>query len=311
MSSWVKPLFKKKLKPQSNQLDFTNKYSKFKDYTIIDTETLYKKENKDLRVFNCSLIVKHADGLHSSIITDPTDCLLFMYRETPIVDIENSIKITTLDFDAHKLIGPIQNIINKAPKGDKEDARFFLFKGLLGISYTDKYTTGLSWLYNTILDPINLDLTKNFPKEKNWTFFEHDGELMAIRYYMPLEIYKVDFKTNRVVLHKKFSWSFSTPYELRGGASPVRKNDKYYLFLHTSVTYKTYVLTLDSTTLTPLEITKNDIFDIPTKYQFVCGAVFNDLTDSWIVSMGLDDLYCCVTTITQTDLDNKLTAIRN
>jgi hypothetical protein len=299
-------------KKQSNNLSekesiYYNKYKSYHGYHIIDTITLYKKYNPNLRVFNCSIIVKKNDNSYSYYLSDSSDTLLFMHRETPIKEIINSTFITKIDSDNFTILSPLRQIVKEKEKGYMEDLRFFLFKEKLGVSYTINYTSSFSWINGTNLEQSILDISRQFPNEKNWTFFEYNGEFLAIRYYMPLVIYKVDLINNTVAFYKKFDWTYSKiTTQLRGGASPVLKDGKYYLFLHTSVEYKTYVLTLDAETLLPLEITETNIFNLPTKYQFVIGAIYNKMKDCWIISMGLDDLYCCISTIQHEDLEAKL-----
>jgi len=296
---------------KNNDVETNNRYRGFTDMVLYDTSKLYKREQPDLRVFNCSLIVKKSNGLYSYKLNNTDDKLYFMYRQTPVAEpVLNTINIVEIDPITLDMISPIKTVIKNAPRGDKEDARFFIYNGLLGISCTEKYTTGFFWLNETTLDNIGIDLNKNFPNEKNWTVLPRGGSMYLIRYYRPLEIYKYSFSTNKVDLVLKYNWDYPTlKHQIRGGASPVLKGDKYYLFMHSAKIYDTIVMTLDSDTLKPLEVTQKGIFTLPTKYQFLCGAIFNELTREWILTMGLDDLYCAIKVVKEDELESLLVKI--
>jgi hypothetical protein len=59
-----------------------------------------------------------------------------------------------------------------------------------------------------------------------------------------------------------------------------------------------------------LEFTPVPLFEeIYSKFQFICGAVFDERKYEWVLSMGLDDLYCAVVTISHTKVLRALTPI--
>ena len=287
-------------------------YDNIKNVHLLDTFNIYKSDmSEEMRVFNCAILVKKANGDFTYTLNDIGDNILFMFRQTPMVEpILNSISFTNVSWLNFTISSPVSCLMKDAARGDKEDARFFIFKNQLGISYSEKGSMGLSWVVKNTLQPIDLDFS-NFPNEKNWVFFEKDAELYAMRFYNPLEIYKVDLENKEFT--KVFSWGWEYPIEhqLRGGSPPVLYNNKYYVFLHSAVTYKSYVLVLDPDSFSPLEFSESPLLEnIPSTKQFICGAVCDKINNRWLLSLGLDDTYCCVAKIKFEDLQAKLVRVK-
>ena len=314
MSSWKNRTYTRR--PLSDILPTKNIrsasiYDNIKNVHLLDTYNIYQTNlNDSLRVFNCSIVVKKANGDFSYTLQDIGNNVLFMFRQTPFEEpVRNTICLTNLSWLNFTISSPVINLIKDAERGNKEDARFFILKGQLGISYTERGSMGLSWIVKNTLQPIEMDFSQ-FPDEKNWVFFEKDAELYAMRYYKPLEIYKIDIENNEISKVFTWTWDFPTEYSLRGGSPPVLYNNKYYVFLHSAKSYKTFVLVLDSETFAPLEFSKDPILDtIPSTIQFICGAVCDTINNRWILSLGLDDAHCCVAKIKFEDLQSKLVRI--
>jgi hypothetical protein len=265
-------------------------------------------------MFNCAAICRSVDGSWSFHLKDDTDTVYFIYRQTPVSADINSIYLTTLDIDNAKLLTlPAKALVTNAERGDKEDARFFLHNGLVGLSYTDKFTMGLSWLDRDMnLDVIKMPFGEISKLEKNWTFFDHKDRFLGIRFYRPLVFYDIDIDAKSIVPYKKWEWDMSDLFnEVRGGAPPVLVGDRYYIFTHTAKSYLTQVLTIDAETLEPLEFTPEVLFPmLDTKFQFICGALFDERRYEWVLSLGIDDLYCGIIKLSHTLLLKKLKDIR-
>jgi len=75
--------------------------------------------------------------------------------------------------------------------------------------------------------------------EKNWMFFEHDGDVYAVYSFSPLVILRVDFsdpafvRCTPVFKHEWDAFFYEEIYgELRGGATPVRRAGRLYFVAH-------------------------------------------------------------------------------
>ena len=315
MSSWRKQSVNRKIERfKSEQLHtFSTKYDKYKFIHIINKSRIYGAAHHTVRMFNCAVIVKHKDGGHSFVLKEDTDTIIFIYRQTPLEGTYNSIYMCDLNKDTMDIIKPITGLITSAKHGCYEDARFFMYKDTMGLSYTFNYTMGISLLQEDKLKLVDLPFNKISPIEKNWTFFEHDGLFLGIRFYKPLVIYTIDLSGSTIIPHKKWVWDIpGLSSSIRGGAPPVLVGDRYYIFTHSAVTYHTFLLTIHKDTLKPLEFTPSPLFkDINSKFQFICGAIFDANNYRWILTMGIDDIYCGIVTIFHTDILQQLRDIHN
>jgi len=262
-----------------NLLDIIN-YNDTDDLTIININ--------NNRNFNPSIIVS-AIGKFSYYIENDNDKIIIIYRECPLIYNNNSTLIGYLE---NMTPNNVKYLFKNDNLGYNEDARFFIFKNELYISNT--------YNNNMRIYKLNMVLTKaesllisfdNFPKEKNWTFFEKYEELYAIRFYEPLSIYKVDMYKNIVYEYTNFNWSSGNEYiTMRGGSSPVILDNMIYIFLHSKYTYEIYVLVLDYITLKPIMFTYKPVFtSLNTRIKFICGTIYDKLENKWICSIGIDD----------------------
>lgn len=76
-------------------------------------------------------------------------------------------------------------------------------------------------------------------QEKNWMLFEHDGELWAVYTVSPHVVLHLDLQQEDSIRCRRIyttDWDVSAYAryygELRGGSSPVRVGDVFYVFLH-------------------------------------------------------------------------------
>jgi hypothetical protein len=260
-------------------------------------------------MFNCAIVVCDISGNYKFTYDSPEDQILFMYRHTPARhSISNSIYIAELisPSDGPRL-GPIQAIIEKQGIGDYEDARFILHRQKLGISYTWAGAMAMSYLTDEykLATVYPTSFAQQMPApQKNWTFFSAPGEtnqLLAIVNYCPLEIYRVNEMGPR--LDQLYTYRWNSPVQgLRGGAPPVFVDGKYYVLLHTAKTYRMYILVLDGQTLQPILFTPRQLLCSNATIEFPCGMLYNSQEAQWIISLGLDDTFCGIYTISAADV---------
>lgn len=93
-----------------------------------------------------------------------------------------------------------------------------------------------SFQSTSIWDPIFGDnggsILMNTGPEKNWIFFDHEGQLMMIYMTEPHQV--LQWSDGRVVNQWKtdgFKWSHG---QMRGGSNPIRIGDEYLCFFHSS-----------------------------------------------------------------------------
>jgi len=142
------------------------------------------------------------------------------------------------------------------------------------------------------------------PTEKNWQFFEHEGELFCMYSIAPYVIGRVSGTTLELVINEPapFDWPFGVPH---GGTPPVRVNDEYFTFFHSDLTlssrrvYVAGVLSFEARR--PFRITGyhpepvmragKDNRDHARLYVvYPGGAIFED--GLWQIAYGWHDMKC-------------------
>jgi FkbM family methyltransferase len=158
------------------------------------------------------------------------------------------------------------------------------------------------------------------PWEKNWGFFDHDGDLYAVYTIAPHRVLRV--RSNEAEL----AYSTPTPFtwhggELRGGAAPVRVEGEYWSFFHDRVTgvdgklqYRTGLYTFDARPpFRPLRYILEPILvadpatrpsDQYASVVFAGGAV--RVGDDWIVAHGVHDRWSELHRFAHADLESRL-----
>lgn len=141
--------------------------------------------------------------------------------------------------------------------------------------------------------------------EKNWSFFSHDGNLLAVYNIKPhvvLHIYG-DHATRAYTTEVPHGW---TGGHLRGGAPPVRIGNRYWHWFHGRIgagidaVYNTGVYTFDAEppftvrgmTRTPIQWADPETRGNPgdsASVVFVAGAHFDPENARWITSQGVHD----------------------
>lgn len=97
------------------------------------------------------------------------------------------------------------------------------------------------WQVSSMHDPLYGDnggsVLQNTGNEKNWLWFEHDGELMCVYMTHPHKVLRWTFGPSVVEAHSTEAnhfdqWRYG---HARGGTPPVRVGDEYWSFFHSSI----------------------------------------------------------------------------
>jgi predicted GH43/DUF377 family glycosyl hydrolase len=251
-----------------------------------------------------------------------------------------SIVICKLDNDYQPI--PNTNVILGIPKlfddngnAKHEDPRLFVYQDDLYCSYTvgslslqlkkqpfasvgvcklDKNLKVIDNWWFPYGNNLSIDGSPLYPNverlrgfEKNWTLFEHDSKLLGIYCIDPHQVLEFNVKDNSAKLisdtRSALNWNYGIP---RGGTPPIRIDDMYFTFFHSSYRYRNpqifphpvYVMgAYGFETTEPYRIRKiskipilvGDIHDYicSTAVAFPCGAIYED--GKWIVSYGHND----------------------
>ncbi len=156
--------------------------------------------------------------------------------------------------------------------------------------------------------------------EKNWGWFEHDGELHAVYSASPHVVLRGE-RTLEKAYETEWSPRWSGGF-LRGGASPVRVGDEFWCFFHGAidrqgVPVRVYSLGLycfeakppfRPTRYTPEPLLWPDEATRPSSVRvsvvFPCGAVRRG--DNWLVSYGSHDTWVDVAEFSHAGLERQL-----
>lgn len=127
----------------------------------------------------------------------------------------------------------------------QEDPRLFLFRGVPHVMFVGAASRNsvlrTSVLYAR-LDPTTLQAEEVFYPhyegrnfwEKNWGFFEHEAQLYAVYSISPHVILKID-GDKAVPAYETPTLATWPTGELRGSTPPMRVDDEYWAFYHSSV----------------------------------------------------------------------------
>lgn len=157
--------------------------------------------------------------------------------------------------------------------------------------------------------------------EKNWIIFEMNSEIYLIYELLPkLVVYKLesrDFSIKKEIKNKEYG----TP-NFRGGTLPIVIDDNIYLFGHSnpnlSMSSKDYLnlslVILNKNDFEPLGYctdllsgNKNVYPDV--NFVYCRGALYVKSLDKFILSLGIDDRYCSILTLSRSFVDSKITII--
>ena len=165
--------------------------------------------------------------------------LLNFYRhsEDPLSHTTIAVKLINKN---GKFLGYHRDIV-----GGCEDGRVFVFQDRLFMAVSVLYrgkpgeSTHVTKIGVYEMDPFYNIIGFRYPQfgnnvpsstvwEKNWSYFEHQGELLFIYSIHPFVIGKED----NIIMYKQ-EWNWITDEHIRGGTLPILVGDYYYIFAHT------------------------------------------------------------------------------
>lgn len=149
-------------------------------------------------------------------------------------------------------------------------------------------------------------LRANLRHEKNWPWFFHENRLHLLYQSHPWEMIQFGSRWDDQTIHRGpgISWGYG---EIRGGTPPVRIDNLYWTFFHSSVpwegAYRRYymgVMAFNATApFEPVFLSAQPLLTGSANDRwnnrkppcvFPCGAVLRD--GKWLVTYGVNDLDC-------------------
>ncbi len=218
----------------------------------------------------------------------------------------------------------------------REDPRLFLYAGKLHVGFTgvegaNGWVQRTSQLYARLDDGLRVErvYAPHYPGraawEKNWVFFEHAGDLLAVYSSAPQRILRVDGDRTEL-LHETATPATWRGGEIRGGAAPVRVGDEWWHFFHDSVPghgvpriYRAGLLAFEAappfavTRMTAAPLLVSDLADQPadqyTPVIFPGGAVRAGA--EWVLACGIHDRWLGLFRFAHHDLEARLVPLRD
>lgn len=275
---------------------------------------------------------------YNPTIIQHNDRLLCCYRFHDQRDLSTALSVAQIDLSG--------NVLRKWPLqlpqagGSEEDARFFMFKGELHLSYVDSTYPSLPARavvkYGRLVEDGDVMKLVDIQQvqygdndyehcNKNWIFFEHNNELLC--WFTAEELIRVKGSTALQVAKNKLpGWEYG---QIRGGTIPVPwKNGSLLRFFHSAIDSeiapyrRRYFIgamvmrgkhPFDSTIISKHPIITASERDILSamersgcgqykpKVVFPLGCV--PVEDGWVLSVGINDSHCALVKITETDLN--------
>lgn len=181
--------------------------------------------------------------------------------------------------------------------------------------------------------------------EKNWIFFSNESGIFAVYSFCPLIILRVDLSDDKFVYCEpayKHTWdahTYTQTYgELRGGASPVRRDSKLYFVLHSlfsaagtelakwpkDLCYVAPVVALeDKPPFRPLALTERPLIELSPQERelevktrlhervievvYCCGAIED--AESIVISYGVNNHYMALRSFSFRHVDEVMSPI--
>lgn len=207
-----------------------------------------------------------------------------------------------------------------------EDPRVFIFDGKIHCAFS---SWRKNWAYAPSLRLVRLNADWSYDADvpipyggngagtiqKNWQFFVHEDELHFIYDAKPWTVVCGD----KVYKGKTLSWDYGT---VRGGTPPVRVGDFYYTFFHSRLDhgraryYTGAIKFIAEAPFTPAGMTQVPLLSATDKepnlrwaplVSFPCGTIYRN--ETFIVSLGINDLNCALCDWTLSELNALLRPI--
>ncbi len=220
------------------------------------------------------------------------------------------------------------SIVHPRASAACEDPRLFFFGGQLHCAFIGVEHDGRDWHVHQMVCRLGDDgeveevwlpeYAARTVQEKNWQFFEHEGELYSVYTVSPHVVLRHRGGKAEKVAHTaaRLAWPGC---HLRGGAPPVRVGDERYHFFHCvkerdgQKEYSTGVYTFAARP--PFEMCRAaetpillpDEHDRPpglVSVVFPCGALLRD--GQWIISYGYQDRECRIAVFAAEEIEKRL-----
>lgn len=219
----------------------------------------------------------------------------------------------------------------RAPEGI-EDPRLFLFNGRLHCAFTglerDAPPRTLHQMVCRLDDQGRVEevwlpeYAGRVDCEKNWQFFEHEGELYSVYTVAPHVVLRHRDRRAEKVARTLFPSPWAG-YHLRGGAPPVRVGNEFYHFFHTrcdvggrseyAIGVYTFAVgppfTVQRVTRGPILLP--DDHDRPAgqvlSVVFPCGVMLR--RDQWVLSYGYHDRECRIAVFATDQIEQQLQTV--
>jgi hypothetical protein len=311
------------------------------DIQVIDLD---KNLFEGVHTFNTTIIF-YNNNVYSNVIEELSSDTNFImaYRSQPervhretklIVKPKNTINYTNNKFSV--TLDTKNKVYNYNDKMKYEDARFTIIRGKPYFLYTylpfyhdyiyenkDSSETVNQQLceYENHENAFFVSGLNKKSVEKNWIIFEMNSEIYLIYELLPkLVVYKLesrDFAIKKEIKNQEYE----TP-NFRGGTMPIIIDDNIYLFGHTNPNLS--LSSKDNLNLSFVILNKNNFEPVgycadllsdnkniypDVKFFFCRGALYVKSLDKFILSLGIDDKYCSILTVSRSFVDGKITKI--
>ncbi len=286
-----------------------------------------------------SSLLAPGKGQYNCSMIDWKGRLLFVYR----VGMERSkIHICELDWNNYvpKSAGHVLRLEHALSTHGHEDPRIFVWKGELHVSYSGLRLKRRSMRSRDMIAQVSIlvarlddslkvvdiwlpEFADVRPVEKNWIFFEHEGELFSIYSIAPHSI--LHHVNKKAYLHSQTTTNHEwIGGHLRGGTQPLLINNKKWSFFHGALDLpnKTRIYSMGTYEFEPMppfavtRMSNAPMFlanpdECPPKFRnsvvFPCGMVRKN--DMLVVSSGIHDKWCEITEWRIDDVDRVMTTL--
>lgn len=217
----------------------------------IDVRSIEEQGLKHWNIKNDELAGRLGAERFNGSIVKYNDKILLAYRTYSQLHGRSNVAITELDEDYKVLSNKELFLYSTNNDPILEDARLFIHKGRLHISYVDLCYTGPRWIAIMRVARLhdNYDIDHVIPvtfgqngkgTEKNWNFFSHEDRLLFVYDSNAHHVIEVHDKTGIKCGEwgdKGIYWPYG---HVRGGTPPVKHTDDEYLSFFHSSDYKAW-----------------------------------------------------------------------
>lgn len=247
---------------------------------------------------------------------------------------ENSrVRLATLDEQLQPTRDVELNLAHPQAKDGQEDPRLFVWRRKLCVSYlgATRVTSGYATKQLFAVLNSNLEVESisypwyagSKPVEKNWVYFDWQGELFAFYSTAPSKILHVKDRTSQVFAEVKVKTPWNAGH-IRGGTSPIRVGSEYWHWFHgahdsgdlLSGGFRTYSIGVAAfearppfrlTRITPAPLFLGERSCSNKAIVFPAGAMLDN--GEWRISAGVHDKFLDVFTWRHSDVEKVMVSL--